>query len=170
MLLLTDSFIIRDLDIFHLISFLVTEFTNNIHNAEEIKENENEEDNFKFLEAKHISYYDLKESVEFKLKFDSKENFHQYMKCCFSTIPTKHVALIVCNNLDETCKFCLRNYLQLKHGNEKYNMLFDKNICPLCSEESVVTETHDILRNVFGADYINGLMESPTPGLENDQN
>jgi len=115
-----------------------------------------QEEEFK-IKRKHFESDELDED---HANFDIQDvnSFHKAMKCiyyenCFS-LPRDLTSFVACNENHEFCKRCLKNYYRILYSKKDLrSILFDKYICPVCKKTSVVENSHDTLRDVFGDQY-----------------
>ena len=107
----------------------------------------------------HVKWDDIKHSIDISATFIDINSFHIYYKCNINFNSYYNSALVACKKLHLFCKYCIKNYITLKHSKAMNELLFDKFICPICVEESIAEESHDSLRNIFGEEYVNKLME-----------
>ena len=97
-----------------------------------------------------------------KLKYEREESFHASINCNHNRKLKDNTALLVCPNFHEVCKLCFKDYLEEKFIENFKEILFDNKICPICTDEFIVEESHDTLRNIFGTEIIDNLMnENP---------
>jgi len=104
----------------------------------------------------HIKFDVLNEEQINIGNIQDADSFHKIMRCsyynisCFS-LPRVMTCLVDCMGSHEFCKICLKNFYQIMYANLDLRLiLLDKHICPVCQQKSLVENSHDTLRNVFG--------------------
>jgi hypothetical protein len=86
--------------------------------------------------------------------FQDAKNFEKIMNC--KSIE-KVNSLIFCESYHEFCSECLANYYNLIYDDLK-DILVDLYICPICKNTQKVESSHDTLREVFGPEKFDSLM------------
>jgi len=130
-------------------SILIDESRKNKSISNDINDNEFHEE---FTSDSHYSCGFGIEKLNESLIINA-DKFHSIMNCCFKNYPNSRVStLIMCSNFHEFCKDCLKHYYSLKLDQGKFN---NKNICPICKDNSGVENQNETLKLVLGSDYNN---------------
>jgi len=101
---------------------------------------------------KSFTTEEVKEIVKDKSQIKDPNTFMFYMNCIGHD--RKNDCFLACKEFHNFCFQCLKKFYESNYKDVN-KLLLDKYICPICQKSSIVEQSHDSLKNLFGNEYEN---------------